>query len=91
MKLPVILTKVKAIFAAFILSGIAGSAAYFADINWADFGSFGPMVGLGLGSLIGYAKRDKWVESIVRKLEDYRSELDASAPESAPIEPGIGA
>lgn len=99
MNLPVILTKVKAIVATFVLACLATAGVTLAGVDWNGFGPYGPLVGILVSAVVAYLKRDKWIVSVLARMEDYRDAIESMAPETdggphesdAPVEPGVGA
>lgn len=51
-------TKVKAAFIAAVLAALAGVGMYAAEVDWGQFGSFGPAIGAFVAALIAYAVRE---------------------------------
>lgn len=50
--------KVKVILIGLVPVLVASAAAYFADVDFAQFGVFGPPVGVALAALFAYFKKE---------------------------------
>lgn len=50
--------KVKAAIAAATLAALAGVGGYLADLDWGQFGSFGPAAGSIVTAAVAYAARE---------------------------------
>lgn len=51
-------TKVKAVLITFVLAALAGLGGTVADVDWGQFGSFGPAIGLAVGAAVAYMVRE---------------------------------
>ena len=51
-------TKVKAAFIAAGIAGLAGIAMYVADVDWGQFGSFGPAIGAAVAAGVAWLVRE---------------------------------
>lgn len=50
--------KVKIVVIGFAIAALAGGASYAADIDYTQFGAFGPAIGLAIGALLAYFKKE---------------------------------
>lgn len=61
-----ILSKIRAIFAAFLLAGIAGATQAATGDDYTDLGVWGPFVGLAVALGVGYLTPER-----LDRLEEY--------------------
>ena len=50
--------KVKVVILGFGVASLAGGAGYIADVDFAEFGTFGPAAGLAIGAGLAYLKKE---------------------------------
>ena len=50
--------KVKIILIGFGLAALAGGAGYIGEVDFEQFGTFGPALGLALGAALAYFRRE---------------------------------
>lgn len=51
-------TKVKAVLILAVLAALGGLGTFIADVDWGQFGSFGPAIGLGVGAIVAYLVKE---------------------------------
>ena len=51
-------TKIKAAFIAAGLAALAGVAMYLTEVDWGQFGAFGPAIGAFVAAAVGWAVRE---------------------------------
>jgi hypothetical protein len=54
---PQVVAKVKAVAIAAGVAAAAGVLQVIADVDWTEFGPFGPAIGLAIGAAVAYVKR----------------------------------
>ena len=51
-------TKVKAVAVAALIAALIGLGTFVGGVDWGQFGSFGPAIGLGVGAAVAYATKE---------------------------------
>lgn len=51
-------TKVKAVLIAAAIAALAGLAGFITDVDWSQFGSFGPAIGMAIAAAVAYAVKE---------------------------------